>query len=176
MPDGYERNIPRLAKKKQPVTGLPDKDALYLRWLESEDDLDTFAAKEGIDVAKVRNLASNERWGPRRQELLDKATAKIEKSYVAEIVEDWTEQRALWKRVEEKASELLNDPDMTPKNLVSIASAIEKALDARKLLCGDVKPGMDGNSPSVNHSLIVQVLQILKDKIPTAPIDTTANG
>jgi hypothetical protein len=177
------------AKKRQPHTGLPDKDSLYLSWLETEESVQEFCARIGKDIKQakqIETIANNYRWVSRRKKLMDRALSRVENGYVAEIVEDWNVQRDAWKRIEEMAVDLMGnighsqwckkdckiEHRPTAKELVAIATALEKSLDARRLLLGKKKNPED---LGVTHSMVVQMLQLLKSHLPP-PIDVTPNG
>lgn len=147
-----------------------DWETLFAEWISSRLSISEFhkTQKPHIERGHFFKMAKRGKWMERKARVNEKAMKDIEKHVAKQVSSEWKEHEKLWRAVEIHAAHLLRKnvgPDgklseaMSPTELASLTTALERALKARKLLIGEATENIAASvkTESVHADVVAMV-------------------
>jgi len=129
-------------------------------YMSSTKPLSAILAK--YKVSRGRNTQNHTAgWIEEKKQLQNQVISKIKNKVVKKQIKEWERQQKLWKDIEIQAAKILkkySNQNMTisPKDLASLASAIQTALKSQRLIKGESTENIDQRNI---HLAIVDIIE-----------------
>lgn len=155
-----------------------DWNALKAEWLASDESPHEFRKRKGISHTWFWAKFRKEEWDKSKTRLHQESMQKLEKKLANGNADRWANQIKLWKAMETRAAQALNDPARsTPVDATEIATVVEKSLKAQKLILGEDT----GEGGVLNQNFYLGIAQLVSQgkqarKIEIASCETVEPG